>query len=252
VRLATFNTLSGRSLTDGRVDAERFADAVRSLGADVLGLQEVDRNQPRSHLQDLTAIAAAAMGAVEHRFVAAMAGEPGEAWRAASGDEEPDMPAYGVALLSRFPVRSWEVIRLPALPMQVPHVFAGRRRPVLVRDEQRVAVAAVLESPIGVMTVVNTHLSFLNGWNSVQLRRLRRGLRPHHGPLVLMGDLNMSTRRATRATGFASLATALTFPVDRPDRQLDHVLARDLPTGVVAATAHELQLSDHRALTVDV
>jgi endonuclease/exonuclease/phosphatase family metal-dependent hydrolase len=252
VRLATFNILSGRSLTDGRVDAERFAGAVRSLGADVLGLQEVDLNQPRSQLQDLTAVAAEAMGSVDHRFVAAMTGTPDETWRAATGEEGPGSAAYGVALLSRFPVRSWEVIRLPALPFRVPHVFSGRRLPVLVRDEARVAVAAVIETPHGAITMVTAHLSFIDGWNLVQLCRLRRALRGHRGPLVVMGDLNMGRQRATRATGLSSLATALTFPADRPSRQLDHVLARDLPVGVVSAAAHELPLSDHRALTVDL
>ena len=69
MRLATFNILNGRSLVDHIVDLDRLADAVTSLNPDVLALQEVDRNQPRSHCADLTAVAAEAMGAVSHRFV---------------------------------------------------------------------------------------------------------------------------------------------------------------------------------------
>ena len=83
MRLATFNILHGQSLADGLVDVDRFAAAVRTLHADVLALQEVDRGQPRSHGADLAAIAADAMGAVEHRFVATMTGAP-PAWSAAS------------------------------------------------------------------------------------------------------------------------------------------------------------------------
>ena len=251
MRLATFNILSGRSVTDERIDVERFAAAVRSLGADVLGMQEVDLHQPRSQNHDLTAVAAEAMGAVEHRFVAAMAGLPDGGWRAATGEEPPGTPAYGVALLSRLPVLSWEVIRIPALPFRVPHLFPGRHRPVLVRDEARVAIGAVVQTQRGAMTVVTTHLSFIDGWNIVQLRRLRRSLASLSGPLVLMGDLNMGQRRATRTTGMSSLATALTFPADRPTRQLDHILARSLPAPPLSAAAHELAMSDHRALTVD-
>ena len=67
----------------------------------MLALQEVDRNQPRSHNADLTAVAAEAMGAREHRFVAALAGSPGATWMAATGEEQPDAAAYGVAMLSR-------------------------------------------------------------------------------------------------------------------------------------------------------
>ena len=46
MRIATFNILHGRSLDDGQVDVDRLASAVKSLYADVLGLQEVDSDQP--------------------------------------------------------------------------------------------------------------------------------------------------------------------------------------------------------------
>ena len=62
MRLATFNILHGRSLADGRVDVARFAEAVRRIDADVLALQEVDRDQPRSLQADLTTVAARARG----------------------------------------------------------------------------------------------------------------------------------------------------------------------------------------------
>ena len=84
MRIATFNILHGRSPVDDRVDVERLAAAVKTLDADVLGLQEVDRDQPRSMGADLTAVAAEAMGAVDSQFVAALHGTPGGTWMAAS------------------------------------------------------------------------------------------------------------------------------------------------------------------------
>ena len=99
MRLATFNVLHGRAPDGGRVDLGRFADAVRTLDADVLALQEVDRAQPRSGTADLTAVAAEAGGYEAARFVPALQGQPGS-WRAATDDVE-DGSAYGVALLSR-------------------------------------------------------------------------------------------------------------------------------------------------------
>src|SRR5919199_4157637 len=120
MRLTTFNVLHGRSPEDGRVDVDRYAAAVRSLDADVLALQEVDRDQPRSGGADLTAVAAEAMGAAHHRFVAAMSGTPGGTWAAATGEEQPGSAGYGVALLSRYPVRSWRSLRLPRLRTPVP------------------------------------------------------------------------------------------------------------------------------------
>src|SRR3712207_7770418 len=79
----SFNILHGRSPVDDRVDVERLATAVKTLDADVLGLQEVDRDQPRSLGADLTAVAAEAMGAVDSQFVAALSGTPGGTWMAA-------------------------------------------------------------------------------------------------------------------------------------------------------------------------
>lgn len=251
MRVATFNILHGRSPADDRVDVDRYVAAVKSLDADVLALQEVDRNQPRSANADLTALAAEAMGAVEHRFVAALSGSPGATWMAATGDEQPDAAAYGIALLSRHPVESWEVIRLASTPTPVPMWFKGSRRPELVRDEPRVAVAASVDAPGGQVTVVNTHLSFVGWWGRHQLRTVMRSLEDTD-PLVLVGDLNMPVDRARRITGLSSLVERPTFPATAPREQLDHVLARGDVGRVRSAQAHELPMSDHRALSVDL
>jgi endonuclease/exonuclease/phosphatase family metal-dependent hydrolase len=250
VRIGTFNILHGRSLDDDRVDVERLATAVKSLDADVLGLQEVDRDQPRSMGADLTAVAAEAMGAPEHQFVAALAGTPGGTWMAATGEEQPGSATYGIALLSRYPVVSWRVVRLPALHSRVPLWFKGSRRPVLVHDEPRVAVAAVIDGPSGQFTVCTTHLSFIPGWNALQLRRLVRSLTGTREPLVLVGDLNMEPTLAAQISGLRPLASAATFPAAAPVRQLDHVLARGPLRATGPGSAVQLPLSDHRALVV--
>jgi endonuclease/exonuclease/phosphatase family metal-dependent hydrolase len=253
VRIATFNILHGRSPVDDRVDPDRFAEAVRALDADVLCLQEVDRNQPRSLHADLTAVAAEAMGARDHRFVAALSGVPGATWLAATGEEQPDAAAYGIALLSRYPVAGWQVLRLPPVPIRVPLRFEGRR-PEWVRDEPRVAVVAEVEAPGGALRVANTHLTFIRWWNARQLRLLMRSLTLGHTavPLVLTGDLNMRPRRASDLTGLRPLATGLTFPADQPREQIDHILT-DAPA--LEGTYEQpvrLSLSDHRALVADV
>jgi endonuclease/exonuclease/phosphatase family metal-dependent hydrolase len=201
MRIATFNILSGRSPGDDRVDEVRFAEAVRALDADVLGLQEVDRNQPRSQHADLTAIAAEAMGAVAHRFVAALHGVPAM-WTPSTG-------------------------------------------------EPRVGVVAEVTTPSGPVRVVNTHLSFLRGWNVRQLRVLLRGLGDLSGPMVLLGDLNMRRATAERVTGLRPLATGATFPAQAPSLQIDHLLATpDLQAR--SGGPVRLPMSDHLALVAEV
>lgn len=250
MRIATFNILHGRSIDDGRVDLDRLAEAVKTLDADVLALQEVDRNQPRSHGADLTATAAEAMGAVDARFVAAVDGTPGGAWTVATGEEPDGARGYGVALLSRYPVVSWDVVRLPAARAGLPMWLPGTRRPILVRDEPRVAVTAVVDAPSGRFTVCTTHLSFVPGFNRRQLRQVMASLPADPEPVVVLGDLNMSSRPAVRTSGLTSVATAPTFPAPRPTRQLDHVLVQGPVRTTGPAEAVRLPLSDHRALVV--
>ncbi|WP_205472361.1 endonuclease/exonuclease/phosphatase family protein [Nocardioides sp. SYSU D00038] len=251
MRLATFNILSGRSPVDDVVDEQRFADAITALDADLLGLQEVDRNQPRSQHADLTAIAAEAMGAPHHLFVAALTGTPGATWSAATGEEQPDSAAYGVAFLSRHPVVGWQVVRLAPAPVPVPHRFHDQVLPEWVRDEPRVAVVAEVDTPAGRIDVVTTHLSFLRAWNGRQLRRLLRALPRSRRPRVLLGDLNMGRERAERITRMRPLATGPTFPAAGPEEQLDHILT-DSSLTARHGGPQRLPMSDHLALVAEV
>lgn len=252
MRMATFNILHGRTVRDGLVHRDRLVEAVRELDADILALQEVDLDQPRSGMADLTAVAAEAMGAVSHRFVAAISGTPGATWMAATGDEQPGTAAYGIALLSRFPAESWQVVRLPRIPVRFPMYLPGPNRVQVVNEEPRAAMVGCLDTPLGPMTVANTHLSFVPGWNRIQLRRLVRDIRGFPAPRVLMGDLNMVPETVRRWTRLRPLATGVTFPADAPDRQLDHILTDDHSLRVARCCTPELPISDHRALVVDV
>ena len=260
MRLATFNVLHGRSVHDGVIDPQRLATAVSALDADVLALQEVDRGQARSGHLDLTAVAAEAMGAVDYRFVAALVGTPGASYRRVMTDDEgADEPNYGIGLLSRFPVRSWRVLRLSPSPVPGPIMAvgpSGRGKVVLLPDEPRVMVVAVLATPVGEVTVGATHLSFVPGWNVGQLRRAVRFLRALPAPRLLLGDLNLPSRVAGLASGWRPLGRLPTFPSPAPKVQLDHVLAdprgwRRLPARGMVSTP-EVGVSDHRPLVVDL
>ena len=172
-----------------------------------------------------TAVAAEAMGAGEHRFVAAMTGSPGATWVAATGEEQPDAATYGVALLSRHPVRRgrWSSCRCCEAP--TPFWFRGQRLPTLVRDEPRVAVAAQVEAPARdddrglhppvLRAVVERPAAALPG---------RARCAPAERPLVLTGDLNLRPapgRGPHRDDPGRDLAD---LPGDAPREQLDHIL----------------------------
>ena len=253
MRLATLNLLNGMSLDDRAVTPARLTGAVRALRADVVGLQEVDRFQPRSHSADLARQVAEAMGSEHWRFVPALMGMPGGKWRAATGaDDDAAEAAYGIGLVSRWPVRSWHVTRLPAAPVRSPVVLPGTKQVIWLQDEPRVGLAAVVEAPDGPLTVATTHLSFVPVWNGVQLRTLTADLARLPGPRILLGDLNMPPPLPRLLTGWRSLARTATYPARDPRIQLDHVLASGDVPQVTAVERPQLDISDHRGLLVEL
>jgi endonuclease/exonuclease/phosphatase family metal-dependent hydrolase len=262
LRLATWNTLSGRTPTGGH-DAGGVARTIAAMDADVVALQEIDHHQDRSGGTDQIAELVAALRVdgrpwVGH-FLPTLIGTPSLArsWRPATEDTvAPGTPAYGTALVTRLPVRSWHALRWTdswgRMPMLVP-TPRGRMLPLLVPDEPRGALAAVVETELGALTVIGTHLSFLPPRAVRQLRAVRRWAPTLPGPRVLLGDLNLPGRLPTRLTGWRRLADRPTFPAHAPRVQLDHALADGLDDSVDAsARSVRGEVSDHRALVVDL
>lgn len=270
MRVATVNLLHGRSIVDGIVDSERMATAVAELDADVVGLQEVDHHQLRSGQANQTDIIASAMGrrsttSFSYRFAPAILGVPGGRWTPAKptdplggngvGDDEPaeqQGPSYGISLVTRLAVESWHVVELRHAPVKSPILLPGSKRPILLADEPRRAIAAVLEPGCGPFrTVATTHLSFVPGWNVRQLRHLLRSLAHLPGPRLLLGDLNLPAAVIRRVTQWNSLVSEPTFPGPDPKIQFDHLLTDHPSIRPVRSHVPLLAISDHRAVVAD-
>ena len=277
IRLATFNLLHGVPILGGTNqqstsalpagDDQLLREAVATIDADIIGLQEVDVWQPRSSLVHQVSSVAEALGAADWLFAASVDGTPGEDGWVEAGDHhihgsadvgQPllETPLYGVGLVSRRPVQSWRTIRFDAAPMSLPLLIPAQPRPrvVKVADEPRSAIAAVIEGDRGIFTVATAHLSFVPGFNIRQLRQLRNWLADLPRPLVLMGDFNLPGALPARITGYTSLVKQPTYPSMRPTAQLDHVLTDGLAPNAMAGSAavHLLPVSDHAAVSVDL
>lgn len=255
MRLATFNLLHGRSMADGQVRQSDLVEAATELNADVVGLQEVDRAQDRSGGTDQTAVVAGALDAPHWRFVPTLDGNPGGEWTASRRDDGSLVsgPAYGIGLVTRWPVQSWHVRRFGPAPIGMPLLVSGSKGLTRVDDEPRVAVGAVLDTPSGPLTVVTAHLSFVPGWNLAQLRALAGWARALPGPRVLLGDFNLPGAVPRLATRWAQAARVATYPSWRPRVQLDHVLLDGVPpTAVTGVRSVRMAISDHCALVVDL
>ncbi len=169
-----------------------------------------------------------------------------------TGSELPGTASYGIALLSRYPTTSWQVLRLPRIPIRFPMYLTAPRKVLVVHEEPRAVVVGQFETPGGPVAVANTHLSFVPGWSRLRLTRIRRDLAAFNEPVVLMGDFTMTPPRPAAITGYRSLAAHPTFPVEPAGRQLDHIVLRGSIGEEVGSGAPELPLSDHRALFVDL
>lgn len=270
LRLGTGNAASGRR-PGGVWDLGPWAAAAATLAVDVLAVQELDRGLPRSGGADQAAQVAAALQAVDGgapwsvRFAPAVLGTPGShrtmrpapgpaeggvadgaAADGAAGDGEAGSEpegAYGVALLSRHRVVSWHELRMAPSTARMP-----------VPDEQRVALAAVVDAPAGPVTVVTTHLSFVPRRAAAQLRELVAWTAALPRPLVLLGDLNLPAPLPGRLSGWAAGPRGATFPAARPMLQLDHVLLDPgrLPGRLAGGRTQRLAGSDHLAVRADL
>lgn len=250
LRLASFNLLHGMVLRTGDAsDPGPLRAAAAELGADVVALQEVDVDQPRSSHVDQVSVFADAAGLGHHVFHPTVDGTPGERWSAASPGRGTG-PRYGIGLASRYPLTEVAVLDLGRARTGFP-LLLPNGRPTMVYDEPRAAIAARVVTPIGPVTVASAHLSFVPGWNVVQLLRLTRWLTRLPGPRLLLGDLNMPAVVSRLARDWRPLATIATYPAPRTRIQFDHaLLSGDLGAAVTGVAARRLAVSDHRALTV--
>lgn len=254
LRFATLNLLHGMPPHGPPAREADLRAAAKMLDADLIGLQEVDRHQPRSGHLDQAEAFADETGAPWWRFVPTLSGPLGAHRPAGSDTEErAGEPGYGLALVSRLPVLEWHCLRFAASPLSLPLYDSAERRLIPLADEPRVAVAAVVVGPDGPFTAATVHLSFVPGRNIVQLRRTVRWLSRLPGPRFLLGDLNLPGRLPGALSRWNDLAHAPTYPAWKPRVQWDHVLADALgPAQVVCATAEQTPISDHRGLRVDL
>jgi endonuclease/exonuclease/phosphatase family metal-dependent hydrolase len=139
---------------------------------------------------------------------------------------------WGVALLSRLPIRSTRVVDL------------GR---IVERWDVADRTAILADVAVGdeVVTVAALHLSFAIPNALAQLRRLG-GYLPTHRPSVVAGDCNLWGPLATGVLGDHRRAVrGRTWPAARPHSQLDHILVSSTLT-VEQARVLPAAGSDHR------
>jgi endonuclease/exonuclease/phosphatase family metal-dependent hydrolase len=266
MRIATWNLLHAIPIL-GHEQGATLGEQAKLLNADVIALQEVDRNQERSGNQHQVREVAEALGLDYWYFIPALVGTPGETWVAAHDGQvhsnehgdEPEGAHYGIGLASRYPLSDIEVLRFPAARLSLPLMVPSPKGPrfLMVEDEPRVALLANILTPDGPIALGTAHLSFVPGVNARQLRKMANALGKRSGRKLLIGDFNLPGGIPRRVTGWHTMAKVATYPTMKPRIQFDHVLGQGWDAQVVnfvkgSAQAFPLGISDHCALVVEL
>jgi endonuclease/exonuclease/phosphatase family metal-dependent hydrolase len=237
MRVMTYNIFAGNDL-ERRSNLSRVAALIDSLDVDVAFVQEVDRGTARSGGVDQAAVIAASAG-LHGVFGRAMDFDGGE---------------YGIAILTRWPVRTWRVVPLDAAPPD------GE----VSSHEPRILLHAIVAAPGGDVHLLNTHLHHgaEPAPRHAQVLRLLTYVAeavPRPARIVFGGDLNAAPdaaevraltlffRDAWRTCGTGH---GHTFRSDNPTRRIDYVLLAGMDCSRVWVP--DLQTSDHRPVIVDV
>ena len=263
MRITSWNILHGQSLNPA--EKADFSAVAASLASDVLALQEIDMNLERSGGTNQVAEIADAMGAVAWGFAPTLHGTPGFSWRKLTSSEsrvitykeEEATQLYGVGIASKIPVQHWLRYELGKAWIGLPLLIAnekGKVAPFYVKDEPRVAIAAVLNNG---WALINTHLSFVPFVNAFQLMKLTRWAKKlekdYQTKVILLGDFNLPWGLPTRITRWNRATQALSYPSWKPAISFDYILLRSAEINSAVEVAHEqVAISDHRPISIEI
>jgi endonuclease/exonuclease/phosphatase family metal-dependent hydrolase len=229
LKVLTYNIHHGRGL-DRVLDLERIAAIIDESGADVVGLQEVDKHwSARSDWADQPAWFAQRLGT--------------DVAYAANLDLPPLNPGelrrqYGTAILSRFPIKDFHNTLLPT--------YRGH--------EQRGLLEATIDVRGNDLRFADTHLTSYNKAERLdQAKRVVNLLGASELPTVLVGDFNarpgaleITTLTAHWRDTWTEVGDGrgYTIKANKPTARIDYVLHSG---GVLARSAEVITTygSDH-------
>lgn len=219
IKLVTFNICHGKG-TDGKVSLNRTAGMLKSIDADVIALQEVDKRLSRSYFQDQTQVLAGHLG-MDSAFAPNLHFLGGA--------------SYGNAVLSRYPILGQGNILLPG------------------KGEQRGLQHCILELPGGDrISFFNTHLGLSSEDRTQQIRRIVGALRKASHPVLLAGDFNCSPnapelKELKNQVSYPVFPEIKTYPATMPLYPIDQIyVSKDWELVEMAAVPGDA--SDHLPL----
>ncbi len=204
IRVMTYNIHVGVGM-DKKLDLERIAAVISNEHPDLVGLQEVDRGVKRTELRDEIAELAKLTG-MEYAFAHNLDYQGGQ---------------YGVAILSRFPIKKTD----------------HRKYENLREAERRGMIRAEIQLNGRLISFVTTHLDYQHADGRVfETQQLLEFLEPVKEPLIVVGDFNDEpTGEACKLMlagfqdawiGGKAKELGLSYPADKPTKRIDYIFTR--------------------------
>ena len=231
LRVMTYNIHVGVGM-DKKLELQRIADVINREKPDLVGLQEVDRGVERTQRKD-EIVELSVLTKMQYAFAHNLDYQGGQ---------------YGVAILSRFPIRASD------------HRMYQNRREAERRGMIRVEVL-IDRKPLSFVT---THLDYqFPDGRQFEAEQMLEFLRDLKGTLIVVGDFNdepvgstyklMLTRFDDAWMSNREKQTGFSYPADKPTKRIDYIFVRKADKiKVKRAWVVDTMASDHIPVVADL
>jgi endonuclease/exonuclease/phosphatase family metal-dependent hydrolase len=231
VRVMTYNIHVGVGM-DKKLDLPRIAGVINAQHADLVGLQEVDRGVERTQRIDEIA-EIAKLTRLDYAFAFNLRYQGGQ---------------YGVAILSRFPIRVIDH-----------HLYLNKRE-----AERRGFIRVEINVGGRKLNFVTTHLDYqYEDGRLFETEQLLKALADVKGPLIVVGDFNeipaglayqlMRSRFGDAWIESRGTVQGPSYPADKPVKRIDYIFFRSTdPVRTKRAWIVNTLASDHVPVVADL
>lgn len=238
IKAATFNIQCGRNHAarvrgeKAVIDLDRVVTHIEKMDVDFCSINEISDGLPGTGFGPQPAYLAQQLG-WNYAFAKAIT---------VKSDSAPDRD-YGIALLSKHPIRSFRKIPIVTLPEE---------REEGVRYENRVLMIVELEINGKTVTVMNCHFGLRPLEVDRAVEAVLSARKMIEGPVVLTGDFNIQPdhpkiqqlKEVFKDTADIREDACLTFPSHEPRSKIDYILT-DENTKTIDLQIPQEVIADH-------
>lgn len=201
-------------------NVDSIAKIITHANADIVFLQEIDRNTTRSGKVDQLAILAEKTGLKHYFYGKAISYQGGET---------------GLGILSKYPLSEQEIHHLPRVELEGKYV------------SYRILMTASIKVGSKQFTIANTHMELTLENRELQVPAIDSILSQSSYPVIFGGDFNATPNGPTMTSFFRRKfksscdgnLSCYTIPSRKPNRKLDYILFRP---------QSRLMIKDHKVI----